>query len=144
VADVVLGFDGSPSARAALRVAVEQAKQFEDRLVIVFADGPPGRTVGEGLRDHRLVLEELGRGLIEEAGDKARESGVEVETLLLDQRPAAALEGFSRARATRLIVVGTHGEGPLASAILGSTPHKLLHASEVPVLCVPAPPEKAG
>jgi nucleotide-binding universal stress UspA family protein len=34
------------------------------------------------------------------------------------------------------------GEGPFKSAILGSTPHKLVHVSEVPVLCVPA--ESAG
>jgi nucleotide-binding universal stress UspA family protein len=37
-----------------------------------------------------------------------------------------------------LIVVGTYDEGPFRSAILGSTPHKLLHISETPVLCVPA------
>jgi nucleotide-binding universal stress UspA family protein len=36
-------------------------------------------------------------------------------------------------------VVGTYGESPLRSAILGSTPHKLLHASTRPVLCVPPP-----
>ena len=39
----------------------------------------------------------------------------------------------------RLIVVGSYGEPPLRSAILGSTPHKLLHLSEVPVLVVPPP-----
>jgi hypothetical protein len=34
------------------------------------------------------------------------------------------------------------GERPFKRAILGSTPHKLLHVSEVPVLCAPA--ESAG
>jgi nucleotide-binding universal stress UspA family protein len=36
-----------------------------------------------------------------------------------------------------LVVVGTQGEHPLAGAILGSVPHKLLHVSPVPVLVVP-------
>ena len=36
-----------------------------------------------------------------------------------------------------MIVVGTHGEHPLAGAVLGSVPHKLLHLSDVPVLVVP-------
>ena len=40
--------------------------------------------------------------------------------------------GFSDA----LIVVGTYGEGPFRSEILGSTPHKPLHFSETPVPCV--------
>jgi nucleotide-binding universal stress UspA family protein len=35
-------------------------------------------------------------------------------------------------------VVGTYGESPLKGAILGSTPHKLLHMSPVPVVVVPA------
>jgi nucleotide-binding universal stress UspA family protein len=37
-----------------------------------------------------------------------------------------------------LIVVGTYGEGPFRSEILGSTPHKPLHFSETPVPCVAA------
>jgi len=40
-------------------------------------------------------------------------------------------------------VVGTYGESPLRGAMLGSTPHKLLHWSSRPVLCVP-PPADAG
>ena len=36
-----------------------------------------------------------------------------------------------------MIVVGTYGESPIKGAILGSTPHKLLHMSERPVLVVP-------
>jgi nucleotide-binding universal stress UspA family protein len=54
------------------------------------------------------------------------------------QKPAAALDAVARERGARMIVVGSYGEGPFRSAILGSTPHKLLHISETPVLCVPA------
>jgi nucleotide-binding universal stress UspA family protein len=44
----------------------------------------------------------------------------------------------------RAIVVGTYGESPLRGAVLGSTPHKLLHLSRVPVLAVPAGRTSAG
>jgi nucleotide-binding universal stress UspA family protein len=37
-----------------------------------------------------------------------------------------------------MIVVGSHGEGPLKGAIIGSTPHKLIQLSSVPVLVVRA------
>ena len=36
----------------------------------------------------------------------------------------------------RFIVVGGYGESPIRGAILGSTPHKLLHLSDVPVVVV--------
>jgi len=35
-----------------------------------------------------------------------------------------------------MIVVGSYGEKPLRGAILGSTPHRLLHLTERPVLVV--------
>jgi nucleotide-binding universal stress UspA family protein len=38
----------------------------------------------------------------------------------------------------RMIVVGSHGERPLKSALVGSTPTRLLHLSERPVLVVRA------
>ena len=38
-----------------------------------------------------------------------------------------------------VIVVGTSGESPIRGAMLGSTPHKLLQLSSLPVLCVPVP-----
>ena len=137
---VVLGYDGSPSARAALRVAVEQAGEFDEQLVIVFGNEPPGRVAGEEFKAHRQVLEEMGNRLLGEAAEEARAAGVEVETLIVSQGPAAALESVARERGARLIVTGTYSEGPFKSAILGSTPHKLLHISDTPVLCVPARP----
>jgi nucleotide-binding universal stress UspA family protein len=35
-------------------------------------------------------------------------------------------------------VIGGWGEGPIRGAILGSTPEKLLHPAETPVVVVPA------
>ena len=141
--DVVLGYDGSISARAALTVAVKQARAFGDRLVVVFADEPPGRSAGEEFREHRRALHEIGDKAFSEARAEAQTAGVEVETLFVNERPAVALETTARERDARLIVVGTYGESPFRSAVLGSTPHKLLHFSEVPVLCVPSPGERS-
>lgn len=136
--DVVLGYDDSPSARAALDVAIEQARRFDGRLVILFAYAPPGRSAGEEFREHRRVLEEFGERATRKAAEKARAEGADFEVVLVAERPSIALENVARERGARLIVVGTYGESPLRSAILGATPHKLLQFSETPVLCVPA------
>jgi len=142
MADIILGFDGSRSARAALEVAVGQARAFGDRLVVVFADEPPGRSASEEFGEHRRAIGEIAERAFSEAKEAARTAGIKVESLLVHEKPPVALETTARGRETRLIVVGTYGEGPFRSAILGSTPHKLLHFSEVPVLCVPSPKER--
>ena len=136
--DVILGYDDSSSARAALDVAIEQVKQFDERLVILFAYAPPGRSVGDEYSEHRRVLEEIGEKATGKAAEIARAEGTEVEILLVPERPSIALDNAARERGARLIVVGTHAESPLRSAILGATPHKLLQFSQTPVLCVPA------
>ena len=84
---VVLGYDDSLPARAALQVAIEQAKVFGDELVIVFGGEPPGWTVGDEVREHRRALEELGTKLVEDAKREAADAGVEVETLLVPLNP---------------------------------------------------------
>lgn len=139
---MVLGYDDSLPAQAALQVAIEQATVFGDELLIVFGDEPPGWTVGDEVREHRRALEELGTKLVDDAAREAREAGVEVETLLVPLKPATALDAVARDRGARLIVVGTYGESPFGSAFLGSTPHRLLHISPTPVLCVSAKPPR--
>ncbi len=56
----------------------------------------------------------------------------------MDQRPAPALVDLADRHDARMIVVGSYGERPIKGAILGSTPHKLLHLAGRPVLVVPA------
>jgi nucleotide-binding universal stress UspA family protein len=56
---------------------------------------------------------------------------------LVQKRPSAALTELAEREDARMIVVGTYGESPIKGAILGSTPHKLLHLSDRPVLVVP-------
>ena len=63
---------------------------------------------------------------------------MDAEVALVADRPAAALLSLAEKHDARFIVVGSYGESPLRSAILGSTPHKLLHLSERPVVVVPA------
>ena len=58
--------------------------------------------------------------------------------MVVEQSPAQALVELADERDARLIVVGTHGESPIRGALLGSTPHKLLHISDRPVLVVPS------
>ena len=135
---IVLGYDESPGAQRALKEAVQIARLLGETLVVVYADEPPSR-MGEEYTAHSEALAEQGRKALADATAAARAAGVTVDQELVEERPAQALLDVADRRDARLIVVGTYGESPLRSAILGSTPHKLLHWSTRPVQCVPPP-----
>jgi nucleotide-binding universal stress UspA family protein len=133
---IVLGYDASPGAARALDTALDLAQQFGDRLVIAFGAAPPGPPTEEET-EHHHALEELGGRVTAGALSRAREAGVDAEVELVPKRPSAALTELAEREHARMIVVGTYGESPIKGAILGSTPHKLLHLSDRPVLVVP-------
>jgi nucleotide-binding universal stress UspA family protein len=134
---IVVGFDGGECAGRALDTAVDLAKRFGDRVVIVFGAGPPG-TPTEEFREHRRAIEEIGERVTTEAAERARNGDVEVEVVVAPDRPSVALSKTAEERDARFIVVGSYGESPIKGAIVGSVPHKLLQISETPVVVVRA------
>jgi len=86
----------------------------------------------------RGAVREIGERFVEHALAKAAVADVEAEAELVSERPVAALLDLARSRNARMIVVGSYGDSPIKGAILGSTPHKLLHLADCPVLAVPA------
>jgi nucleotide-binding universal stress UspA family protein len=114
------------------------AEGLGDRLVVVFGYDPPGPLGGE-MSDHREAVKEFGQKVIQEALEKSNSRNVESDFELVPRKAAEALVTVASDRDAWLIVIGSHRETPVAGAILGSVPYKLLHISEVPVLVVPTP-----
>ena len=137
-AGLVLGFDDSAGSREALAVAIDLAQRLDEPLHVAFAAQPPTH-VGEEFHAHADALAAMGERLVAEALASAREAGVEVFTHVARERPVDLLLRLADEHDARFVVVGSYGESPLRGAVLGSTPHKLLHLSKRPVLAVPAP-----
>jgi nucleotide-binding universal stress UspA family protein len=135
---VVLGYDESPGADAALATAITVAERFGEELVLVYGVAPPGG-MGEEHGAHQAALEELGRHATGHALELATAAGLTARVELVAAKPAEALVRVADACDATVIVVGTAGESPIRGAMLGSTPHKLLHLATRPVLCVPSP-----
>lgn len=137
VGEIVVGYDGSACGRAALEKALDLARGLDDRVAIVFGYAPPGIWGGE-IAEHEEAIEEFGAKVTDEARRMAQAGGVEAEVEMVAGKPHEALVEAARARDARMIVVGSYGDPPLKGMILGSTPNKLLHTSEYPVLVVRA------
>lgn len=134
---LVVGYDGSDCAKAALEAAIHFAGTTGDSLVIGFGYEPSG--YGEEHSVHREAVRRFGEQATAPALERAREAGLEATLALICERPVDALVALAERHDARAIVVGTHGESPIRGAILGSTPHKLLQVSDRPVVVVPVP-----
>jgi nucleotide-binding universal stress UspA family protein len=132
---VIVGYDGSDCAKAAVRVGIELGQVFAEPVVIAF--GYELNPVAGELHDYHAALKELATRRLAEATALVSDPG-SVEAVIVEKAPAQALVELAEERDARLIVVGTRGEGPLRGALLGSTSHKLLHLSDRPVVVVPA------
>jgi nucleotide-binding universal stress UspA family protein len=137
--EILLGYDDSDGAKAALPHAVDLARAFAAPLVVVFAYGqnPVGGVTG----DVRRAVEETGEGMLEtaRAAAVAYDPSVEVVTELVDGRPVDGLIEVARRRGARILVVGGNGHGSIVGSLLGSSTYKVLHQSTIPVLVVQPP-----
>jgi nucleotide-binding universal stress UspA family protein len=133
---VVVGYDGSAGAKAALAEGIELADRLGAELVIAY--GYEYSPVGGEVADLAAALREMGERLTEEGAERARNAGLEPRREVRQGDPAHVLAALGKELGATAIAVGTRGERPLTGAILGSLCHKILHVSEVPVLVVPA------
>lgn len=132
---IVVGYDGTRGARAALAEATELAGPLGAELVVAFGFRVAATGGGEDA-DLQEVLRARGAQLEQDVLTGSRSAEVPVRFQLLDDRAAEGLAALATQLAARMIVVGSYGETPLRGAILGSTPHRLLHLADRPVLVV--------
>jgi nucleotide-binding universal stress UspA family protein len=134
---IVVGYDGSEGAKAALAEALSLARQVSGKVIITYAYGGPKTYAGAPLTPRRQ-LKELGEKYTTEALKQASGSGVAIESVLVEENAFDGLLSTARQHRADMIVVGTHGESPIRGALLGSTTYKLVHNTTKPVLVVPA------
>ncbi len=137
-AEVVVGFDGSPAAEAAVAWAAREADLLGHGLRIVTV--VPSSVLASGPYAYPALVDDLeaeaasvgqeARALASRSIDAASVT-VEVEV----GSPAAVLVGASRR--ARLVVVGTRGRGGALSALLGSVSLAVTAHARCTVVVVP-------
>ena len=137
MSEIVVGYDGTTCGNAALDEALALAGELGDHVTVVFGYAPPGIWGGE-IADHEQAIEELGERVTADARRRAEACGAHIDVELVPKLATEALIAAADEHDARMIVVGGGGEGTLKGFILGSTPHKLLHLAQRPVLVVHA------
>ena len=128
----LVGFDGSPAARAALGFARGLAEQTTSRLDVLHvvpsvAPDPDGAAEDEEL--------EQARGEAREAAEATQGTVTEFEAGFGD--PDWLLHRRARELSCSLIVVGATHRGPLGQLVPGSLGERLVHGAPCAVVVVP-------
>jgi nucleotide-binding universal stress UspA family protein len=131
---IVVGYDGSDCAKAALNAALELAAP-NGRLLITYAYSPPA--IGGSSLVPPDSLKKLGEERVQEAIALAQKSRVAAEPVVVGARPTEGLLRVAEEHSADMIAVGTRGESPFTGALLGSTAYQLVHRATRPVLVVP-------
>jgi nucleotide-binding universal stress UspA family protein len=136
---IVIGYDGSEEARAALAYAGRRVNG--GRLFIVSAADRPPDFLGNPYYQHYLdAAQARARSLLEEA-ERQLPDDVQCTTELLEGPAADAIVSVADARDADEIVVGSRGLGRV-HAVLGSVSHDVLRLTDRPVVVIPPRKER--
>ncbi|HTT16468.1 MAG TPA: universal stress protein [Thermoplasmata archaeon] len=137
VSRLVVGFDGSPPAARAARLAIDLSRGGRAQVWLVYAHRPDPRLAEprteEEVRSPAVATERAMELLVREG----RSRGVEVLPVLRDGDPATVVLAVSREVGAGMIMVGTRGLGAAARVLLGAVSSRIVSASTVPVTVVP-------
>jgi nucleotide-binding universal stress UspA family protein len=120
---VLVGVDRSPSSKAAVRFAVDEALQRGVSLVAVHAHHPDDSKVAEG-----LLAEEL-----EPYAHQHSQLDIQLRAIAASNVEKATIDAT---RHTGLAVIGCRGTGGFAGLLLGSVSRALVHHAYAPVAVI--------
>ena len=137
---IMVPTDASVYSRRALITALELARKFQAEVVLLFVTYTPEAYWGYNPAYTFQITNEQ----IEETGDQtlmATLEGIDVGDVPLKKKkiqghPSTVILEEVKNENIDLIVMGSHGYGPIAQVVLGSVSQRVLRKSTCPVLIV--------
>jgi nucleotide-binding universal stress UspA family protein len=146
---LVVGVDGTAAGVAALRWAVDQARETGAQVLAIAVCEPSqpvvvgpeisGAYVAQPALDDEQLTAAAEAWLTEAINALPGDGAQAVERRTRRGDPATVL--LEAARDADLLVVGNHGRGAIAGALAGSVAQRCAHHATCPLVLVPAPEE---
>jgi nucleotide-binding universal stress UspA family protein len=135
---ILIATDGSPSAQEAVDVGLELAKEQGADVTFVHvapADEVRGGRGGGHALTHKEEINESETAL-RGAAEAADAAGVSYALERFSGETVETIVALADTKNADLIVLGSRGRNMVASALLGSVSHGVLHSASRPVLIV--------
>lgn len=138
---IMVPFDGSVSAQSALRVAIDMAGKYAEKIVLINVQ--PSLVTPNTIRlfhksEIQLYQETLFEDAIKTGLAILKESEVEFEAKLLIGAAKSMICEEAKARQIRFIVIGSRGHSAFVGGVLGSVSQGVMYLADCPVMVVPA------
>ena len=135
---VAVGTDGSPTASDAVRMAVDVARRYEAKLVLLsaFKDSAGAARSGD---DSSSEIDWASSGsarvreILARTEDELRRQGIDCTTRADEGDPAEVLVRLAEESGADLLVIGNKG---MQRRVLGSVPNTVTHKAPCSVLVV--------
>ncbi len=127
---IVVGYDGSNSAKEALQVAKKYAKAFKGSVDVV-------TSMEKGTEDRQADIESAERGL-EWAKSVLTDAGIACNSHLLirGMQPGEDVVEFARENQADLVAVGVKRRSKVGKLLMGSTAQYVILNASCPVVSV--------
>jgi nucleotide-binding universal stress UspA family protein len=138
---MVVPTDFSDTADRALGTAIDLARPLGAELLVVHVYSPvvvlpPPIDMVSLPTVFPQALQRMQEALEKRAG-RVREAGLSCTVALIEGHPHVEIVRHAESSGAELIVMGTHGRGGLAHAVLGSVTERVIHKAPCAVLVVP-------
>jgi len=131
--------DASESAQRALKVAIDLAKEFGSRIVllhVVYTPEALGYTLSSGITVPQEEISIYGSEALTAALAGIDTRNVPIEKKQKPGYPATAILEEIESEQFDLVVMGSRGYGPITGSLLGSVSQRVLSKAECPVMIV--------
>ncbi len=139
---ILVALDGSECSHQALDIAVTLAKEQGARCTvctvvdIVRAASTMTFATGDIVNQWIATLNQDARQIEDQAIAKHADSGVNIESIVVEGYPSAAIIDVAEKKSADLIVMGSHGRSGLKRLWLGSVAESVVREAPIPVLIV--------
>ena len=137
---ILVPTDASEYSRRALTIALELASSVQAEVVLLHVSYTPqaywGYTISYGITVTQEQLEQNGELALE-----ATLAGIDTTSVVLDKKvesghPVTVILEQIKKENIDLIVMGSHGYGPISGSVLGSVSQRVLQKASCPVLII--------
>lgn len=136
---ILIATDGSANTRRAVKYGIELARVAGADVCAVYVldtsvfASMPMDAAWESMYE---LLRAEGNEALKYVEDKGGQSGVSVESVVLDGHPAHEIVDYANENEIDLIVMGTLGKTGLDRILLGSVASTVAHTSTIPVMII--------